>query len=72
MYYLNDNTCEGMADYSRNVFTDQYHPEASPGPQDSGYLFKKYIEYASRCRSSYIMTLFEMVMLTNILEVDYT
>lgn len=42
---LNDNTCEGMADYSRNVFSVQYHPEASPGPHDSGYLFKKFIEY---------------------------
>jgi len=40
---LNDNTCEGLADYSRNVFSVQYHPEASPGPHDSGYLFQQFI-----------------------------
>ncbi len=41
---LNDNTCEGLADYSRKVFSVQYHPEASPGPHDSGYLFQQFIE----------------------------
>lgn len=41
---LNDNTCEGIADYSRNLFSVQYHPEASPGPHDSGYLFQQFIE----------------------------
>jgi len=41
---LNDNTCEGLADYSRKVFSVQYHPEASHGPHDSGYLFQQFIE----------------------------
>jgi carbamoyl-phosphate synthase small subunit len=28
----------------RPVFSVQYHPEASPGPQDSHYLFKRFVE----------------------------
>jgi carbamoyl-phosphate synthase small subunit len=41
---LNDHTCEGLSDMSNNLFCVQYHPEASPGPHDSGYLFKQFIE----------------------------
>lgn len=41
---LNDNTCEGIADFSHKVFSVQYHPEASPGPHDSGYLFQQFID----------------------------
>lgn len=41
---LNDNTLEGMAHKNLSVFSVQYHPEASPGPHDSRYLFKKFIE----------------------------
>jgi carbamoyl-phosphate synthase small subunit len=41
---LNDNTCEGLADFSRQFYCVQYHPEASPGPHDSGYLFQQFIE----------------------------
>jgi carbamoyl-phosphate synthase small subunit len=40
----NDNTCEGVADLSKKLFSVQYHPEASPGPHDSGYLFRQFIE----------------------------
>jgi carbamoyl-phosphate synthase small subunit len=40
---LNDLTCEGIADYDRKIFSVQYHPEASPGPHDSGYLFEKFM-----------------------------
>jgi carbamoyl-phosphate synthase small subunit len=40
---LNDNTCEGLADPANKLFSVQYHPEASPGPHDSGYLFKQFI-----------------------------
>jgi len=40
---LNDNTCEGLSDMSRRLFCVQYHPEASPGPHDAGYLFKQFI-----------------------------
>jgi len=41
---LNDMTCEGLADRERNLFCVQYHPEASPGPHDSGYLFEQFME----------------------------
>ncbi len=40
---LNDNTCEGLADIERDLLCVQYHPEASPGPHDSGYLFERFI-----------------------------
>ena len=40
---LNDNTNEGLADTKNRLFSVQYHPEAAPGPHDSGYLFKKFI-----------------------------
>jgi carbamoyl-phosphate synthase small subunit len=39
---LNDNTVEGMEHCSHQVFSVQYHPEASPGPHDSYYLFQKF------------------------------
>jgi carbamoyl-phosphate synthase small subunit len=39
---LNDNTCEGLADDKHRLFCVQYHPEASPGPHDSGYLFEQF------------------------------
>jgi carbamoyl-phosphate synthase small subunit len=41
---LNDHTCEGLSDKSNRLFSVQYHPEASPGPHDSGYLFTQFIE----------------------------
>ncbi|MGM0443301.1 MAG: glutamine-hydrolyzing carbamoyl-phosphate synthase small subunit [Fibrobacterota bacterium] len=41
---INDNTCAGIIDADRQVFSVQYHPEASPGPHDSAYLFKEFIE----------------------------
>jgi carbamoyl-phosphate synthase small subunit len=40
---LNDGTVEGMKHTSLNVFSVQYHPEASPGPHDSLYLFDEFI-----------------------------
>jgi carbamoyl-phosphate synthase small subunit len=40
---LNDHTCEGLSDASRKMFCVQYHPEASPGPHDSGYLFNQFV-----------------------------
>jgi carbamoyl-phosphate synthase small subunit len=39
---LNDNTVEGLEHRSVPAFSVQYHPEASPGPHDSYYLFKKF------------------------------
>ena len=42
--HLNDNTVAGIKMKSKNVFSVQYHPEASPGPHDSSYLFDQFIE----------------------------
>jgi carbamoyl-phosphate synthase small subunit len=42
--HLNDNTVAGLKMKSKNVFSVQYHPEASPGPNDSTYLFDQFIE----------------------------
>jgi carbamoyl-phosphate synthase small subunit len=39
---LFDGTNEGLALEGRPVFSVQYHPEASPGPQDSHYLFERF------------------------------
>ncbi len=41
---LNDGTLEGMAHRRYPVFSVQYHPEASPGPHDSSYMFDRFIE----------------------------
>ncbi len=41
---VNDQTCEGLSYTGKNIFTVQYHPEACAGPQDSGYLFDRFIE----------------------------
>jgi len=40
---LNDNTLEGVRCTHIPAFSVQYHPEASPGPHDSRYLFKEFI-----------------------------
>jgi len=40
----NDNTLEGIAHKTLPIFSVQYHPEASPGPHDSSYLFDKFIK----------------------------
>ena len=38
-----DNTVEGVECKKDKIFSVQYHPESAPGPQDSGYLFDKFI-----------------------------
>ena len=41
---LFDQTIEGIALRDRPVFSVQYHPEASPGPKDSAYLFDRFLD----------------------------
>ena len=45
---LNDNTCEGLMHRRLPLFSVQYHPEASPGPHDAGYLFTRFVELMGR------------------------
>ena len=40
---LNDDTIEGIKLLNKNAFSVQYHPESSPGPHDSRYLFDQFI-----------------------------
>ncbi len=42
--HLNDHTVAGIRIKDKNAFSVQYHPEASPGPHDSEYLFDQFIE----------------------------
>ena len=41
---VNDKTNEGLKYIGKNIFTVQFHPEACPGPQDSGYLFDRFMK----------------------------
>ena len=41
--HLNDHTVAGIKMKNKPVFSVQYHPEASPGPHDSRYLFDEFI-----------------------------
>lgn len=42
--HINDQTVAGMRMKNKNCFSVQYHPEASPGPHDSSYLFDEFID----------------------------
>lgn len=42
--HLNDHTVAGLKMKNKNVFSVQYHPEASPGPHDANYLFNQFFE----------------------------
>ncbi|TCI92581.1 glutamine-hydrolyzing carbamoyl-phosphate synthase small subunit [Tenacibaculum sp. M341] len=48
--HLNDHTVAGIKMKSKNVFSVQYHPEASPGPHDSEYLFDQFIENIKKAK----------------------
>ncbi len=41
---LNDRTVEGMRHRRLPIFSVQYHPEASPGPHDASYLFRRFVD----------------------------
>ena len=42
-FNLNDKTVAGLKLINKPIFSVQYHPEASPGPHDSDYLFEKFV-----------------------------
>jgi carbamoyl-phosphate synthase small subunit len=50
-YHLNDNTVAGMRMKSKSCFSVQYHPEASPGPHDSSYLFDEFVANVQKAKS---------------------
>ena len=41
---VNDGTNEGLKYVGKDIFTVQFHPEACPGPQDTGFLFDRFID----------------------------
>ncbi|MGN0457392.1 MAG: glutamine-hydrolyzing carbamoyl-phosphate synthase small subunit [Eubacterium sp.] len=45
---LLDNTAEGVESPENKIFSVQYHPESAPGPQDSSYLFDKFIDLMAK------------------------
>ncbi len=47
---VNDGTNEGLSYTGKNIFTVQFHPEACPGPQDTGYLFDRFINMMRRAK----------------------
>ncbi len=47
---LLDQTVEGVKCERDQVFSVQYHPESAPGPQDSAYMFDRFIEIMESCR----------------------
>ena len=49
---LFDGTNEGIAATDRPAFSVQYHPEASPGPTDSHYLFQRFVEMIDRAKAA--------------------
>jgi carbamoyl-phosphate synthase small subunit len=46
-----DGTVEGVKCEKDHAFSVQYHPESAPGPQDSAYLFDRFIELMQTARS---------------------
>lgn len=49
---LNDHTLEGIRVVGKKAFSVQYHPEASPGPHDSRYLFDQFVEMMAMARTA--------------------
>ncbi len=49
--HLNDNTVAGIKMKNKNCFSVQYHPEASPGPNDAAYLFDQFVENIKKAKA---------------------
>lgn len=49
--HLNDDTVAGIKMKGKEVFSVQYHPEASPGPHDADYLFDQFFEVIKTSRN---------------------
>ncbi|HEX5417173.1 MAG TPA: carbamoyl phosphate synthase small subunit, partial [Chloroflexota bacterium] len=45
---LNDRSVEGLAHETLPIFSVQYHPEGSPGPQDNQYLFERFVRQCEK------------------------
>jgi carbamoyl-phosphate synthase small subunit len=45
---VNDGGIEGLRYKNKNIFTVQFHPEASPGPVDTDYLFDDFLNMIER------------------------
>jgi len=54
---LNDNTIEGIKIKNHNAFSVQYHPESSPGPHDSRYLFNMFLNLIKKNKKQYAKTI---------------
>nr|YP_009732008.1 carbamoyl phosphate synthase small subunit [Gracilaria edulis]QHS70474.1 carbamoyl phosphate synthase small subunit [Gracilaria edulis]UAD85514.1 carbamoyl phosphate synthase small subunit [Gracilaria edulis] len=52
-FNLNDNTVAAIFHNKKPIFSVQYHPEASPGPHDSDYLFKYFIKLTKKFKNYY-------------------
>jgi carbamoyl-phosphate synthase small subunit len=48
---LNDNSNEGIIHMEKNIFSTQFHPEASSGPTDTVFLFEKFIECVEKSKN---------------------
>ncbi|MEJ2567396.1 MAG: carbamoyl-phosphate synthase (glutamine-hydrolyzing) small subunit, partial [candidate division WOR-3 bacterium] len=46
----NDGTNEGIIHKSKPFFAAQFHPEASPGPDDTEFIFDKFVNSISICK----------------------
>ncbi|MBN2898459.1 MAG: glutamine-hydrolyzing carbamoyl-phosphate synthase small subunit [Clostridia bacterium] len=49
-YNVNDDSIEGIKHKTMPIISVQYHPEASPGPLDSGYIFDEFVTLINQCK----------------------